>query len=484
MFRGIILILPNLLYTSLTMRTHRLITLMAALSLLLSPAAFAHAFDPNYIISDAELTDAFAMDFSEIQAFLEEKGALGDMKLLDHEGKTRYAADIIWRAAQNHGINPKFLLVLLQKEQSLIEDDSPSQKQLDWAAGYAVCDTCSMDDPTIGRWRGFGKQVNSAAMQFTEGYLVDIEEYGKTAGRYGPGITVTISGETVTPENAATAAMYAYTPHIHGNELFTTIWNRWFGRDYPTGTLLQVPGEDGVWLMQGGKRRPITSASALHSRFNPDLIVPVSQAVLERYGVGAPISFPNYTLLKDESGNIYLLVDDALRQIDSMETFRSIGFSEDEIVDITNTEVMTYDQGAPITKVTLYPQGRLLRLSTTGTIYAIQDGYRKPVIDQTIQDALFPGATVFTATPAEVEQYKEANALKIPDGYLIKGESTPTVYVISDGARRAIPSESVFTSFGYKFSNVKVVSDDVIALHPLGAPLEMALEDENDLALN
>ncbi|MEN9378840.1 MAG: hypothetical protein RJB15_518, partial [Pseudomonadota bacterium] len=51
----------------------------------------------------------------------------------------------------------------LQKEQSLVTDDTPTQKQLDWAAGYGVCDACSMNDPSLQRFRGFAIQTRRAA---------------------------------------------------------------------------------------------------------------------------------------------------------------------------------------------------------------------------------------------------------------------------------------------------------------------------------
>lgn len=446
----------------------------------LFPLAKAQAFDPNYIISDEEMTDSTSLDLEQIQAFLG-RGYLGNLVTEDFEGKKRSAAEIIWRAARMHGINPKFLLVLLQKEQSLIEDDSPTQKQLDWATGYAVCDNCSMNDPIIQRWKGFGKQVNSAALQFMEGYMDDIENTGRTAYKYGPGIAIMIDGTQVVPGNAATAALYAYTPHIHGNQNFARLWNEWFGRDYPNGTLLQAAGEDGVWLMQNGYRRPITSASALHSRFNAKLIVPVSKDVLERFPTGRPISLPNYTLVKDETGKIYLLVDDALRYIESMEIFRSIGFSEDEVIDITGEEVAQYDVGLPITTTSVFPTGRLLRLSS-GTVYFIENGVRHQIFDESVLKAKFPNSPLIDALPVEVEQYKEGKPVKLPDGYLIKSPESPAVFVISDGYRRLIPSEKVFTAFGYEWANVITVPTEVVNLHPLGDELHEAIEDEVNVA--
>ncbi|MFA6018306.1 MAG: hypothetical protein WCT28_01665 [Patescibacteria group bacterium] len=429
----------------------------------------ALAFNPNYILSDAELTDSQAMDRNQIQAFLS-RGTLAEYKTADWEGKTRYAADIIWRAAQDNGINPRFLLVLLQKEQSLIEDPDPTTKQYDWATGYGVCDDCSMNDAGLSRWQGFGKQVNSAALQFIEGYLADIKNYGVTAGKYGVNVPVIIDNVTVTPFNAATAAMYAYTPHLHGNENFVTIWDKWFGKEYPTGSLLQAAGEDGVWRIENGYRRPITSQSALISRYNTKLIITVASSVLEQYPTGTEIALPNYSLVKDEDGRIYLLVDDAMRHVESMEAFRATGFSEDELVDITAKEVETYAEGTPITTTTQDPSGRIVKLAN-GALFLLKDGARQAILDPAILTANFPSSTVESALQNEIEQYKEGKFLKLPDGTLVRSHENPTVYVIANGERHAIDNEQTFNDYGYDWSNIIFVSDDVLNLHKLGASL-------------
>ncbi|KKW29682.1 MAG: Curculin domain protein (Mannose-binding) lectin [Candidatus Uhrbacteria bacterium GW2011_GWD2_52_7] len=446
------------------------LTVFAAILGLLLPLAPAFAFDPDFIIADSELTNEDAMNLDEIQAFLN-KGYLADYETEDWQGVTRSAAEIIWRAAQDHNINPRFILVLLQKEQSLIEDDEPTQKQLDWAAGYAVCDDCSLSDASISRWKGFGKQVNSASMQFAEGYLADIEDSGITQG-----IPVVIDGTVVTPENAATAAMYAYTPHIHGNKLFVSIWERWFGHEYPTGSLLQVAGEAGVWRIEYGYRRPITSWSALVSRFNPNLIIPVTQTALEQYPIGNAIALPNYSILRDEDSNLYLLVNDTLRPIESMEVFRKIGFSEDEIVDVDNDEIDAYDIGTTITATTQDPNVNVLKLSTNGATFAVQDGVRHSILDATILKAMYPGVTPTVVEPVVIEQYREGTFIKLPDGYLVRSYEEPAVFVISEGVKRPILSEHVFLDYGYSWDDIVFVSQDVLDLHATGDVLTSSEE--------
>lgn len=451
----------------------RIFSSLLAMTIFATPMA-TFAFDPNYIISDSELTDPFALDRNQIQHFLD-RGYLGDYTTEDHEGVERSAADIIVRTSQNVGVNPKFLLVLLQKEQSLIEDDDPNDRQLDWATGYAVCDSCSKDDPAIQRWKGFGKQVNSAALQFTEGYLADIEESGTTQGKYGPGVAVEIDNKTIVPQNAATAAMYAYTPHIHGNQNFVTIWNRWFSVQHPSGTLLKAVGDPDVYLIEYGYKRPIKSWSAFVSRFNPNLIIEVPQSQLDLYAEGRAINFPNFSLLRDEDARIYLLVNDGLREIDSMETFYAIGFKEDEIVDILNTDLAGFDQLDSITSASVYPQGNLLELETNGAMYYIENGKRHQIFDDAVLRAHFPNRVPEKALPVAVEQYSEGAPLLFPDGYIVKGES-PDVFVISEGKKRPIESESVFLSYGWSWEDIVVTTDKILSKHETGLPIQASIE--------
>ena len=127
--------------------------------------------------------------------------------------------------------------------------------------------------------------------------MADIAETGSTQGKYGPNMPVEIDNQTLVPENAATASLYAYTPHIHGNKNFALIWNRWFSIQHPTGTIVQADGESGVYLIEYGYKRPIRSWSAFLSRFNEELIVQVPKTSLANYPDGRPIDFPNYSIL-------------------------------------------------------------------------------------------------------------------------------------------------------------------------------------------
>src|SRR3989338_3342538 len=179
-----------------------LITAFVGFIITFSPSQ-ALAFNPNFLISDTEFTDRFALDVGQIYSILQ-RGMLGSFVTPDIDGRVRHAADIIWRAGQRNGISPKVILTMLQKEQSLIEDPNPEQSQFDWAMGYAVGEDCNHSTPSIQRFKGFGKQINSATLQLAEGYLADLVSVGQTIVGYRPGSTCAIDGERVYIENDAT----------------------------------------------------------------------------------------------------------------------------------------------------------------------------------------------------------------------------------------------------------------------------------------
>jgi len=168
------------------------------------------------------------------------------------------AAGIIYRVAQSCGINPQVLLVLLQKEQSLVTDDWPWPIQYRSATGYGCPDTAPCDS----EYYGFFNQVYMAARQFKR-YALYPNNYNFRAGAdnyilYNP--NAACGGSNVFIENQATANLYNYTPYqpnaaalanlygsgdncsAYGNKNFWRLFNDWFGPpmatcDYPRGSV-------------------------------------------------------------------------------------------------------------------------------------------------------------------------------------------------------------------------------------------------------
>jgi hypothetical protein len=428
-------------------------------------------FDPNHVLEDNDIFDVTGMNYDHMVSFLRSKGTLADAVQTDIDGVAKPVPQIIWRVANSYKINPKYLLALMQKEQSLVEDPSPSQRQFDWATGYGVCDSCSKDDPSVQAFKGFASQLEWAAKQYREKYLLQILGGGTTRAGDAPGKTISIDGQPVTPTNAATAMLYSYTPHLSGNLNLWRIWQRWFSLTYPDGTVIQGKPSGTVYLIRNGQKRAFASPVVMETMVDPNKIVSVSDTQLAAYPDGGVIRFPKYSLLRDEKGKIWLLADDGRRYISNMAAFHKFGFNEDEIEDVTSTDLADYpivDQ--PITTSTQFPTGVVLQDKTTKQYWYVEDGTRHLVPDKVFLALYFEGRNVKQVTSKQVGAYTLGDPYTFHDGELVRGKTQPAVYVSEAGVLHPILSPDVFESIGWSWSNVVTVSDAAIKNYTVGDP--------------
>ena len=161
-----------------------------------------------------------------------------------YTGGSRSAAEIIQSVGAACGVSQRVLLVLLEKEQSLVTDDWPWSTQYNAATGFGCPDTAPCD-PEFG---AFFDQVYYAARQFKR-YARDASLFNYRVGRvnyiqYSP--NASCGGSNVFIENQATAGLYNYTPYqpnaaalaagygeapcgAYGNRNFWRLYNDWFG---------------------------------------------------------------------------------------------------------------------------------------------------------------------------------------------------------------------------------------------------------------
>jgi hypothetical protein len=174
-------------------------------------AALVEPFDPTNVISDDEFNDSWAMSCNEIQTFFD--GRTGVLKSYVLDGKA--AAQIVCEQSNRFGINPRLILVLLQKEQGLLGETEPTQYAFDWAAGCA---------PGWDEAQGFANQIECAARTLRNRF--DTVPVGAVV-------------DGVIPANRATLALYRYNNHQQGNQNFWTIWTRY----WPQSAATPIPAE-------------------------------------------------------------------------------------------------------------------------------------------------------------------------------------------------------------------------------------------------
>ncbi len=470
-------------------------------------------FNPNRILEDSEILNYSSMGLTEIQNFLQNKGSyLANYSTLNTHGDMKGAAEIIYDATHNNydcegitlsdrpteaekkskcrqitTINPKFLLVLLQKEASLVTDSAPPQNHLDWATGYGCPDSWVCNP----YYKGFGKQVNSAALQFLA-YMQEPGNYGFKVGQTyiakdkysilkstaraindGDYNSIVTSPEmvSVTPANQATAALYNYTPHVfNGNYNTYKLWNTYFpkvSRLYPDGSIIKAEGDPRVWLIASGEKRHFTNWSAFVSRFRPEQIVTVTGADLENYPLGDEIKFANYSLVQIPDKTIYLLVDKEKRPFASLDVFKKIGFNLEEIETATVADLAGYSLGKAITATSTYVTGALLQDSKTGEIFYVENGTRA-LVDKVLLNIKFVGKKIIPKTTTQLKAYATTTPILLDEGALVKTSTYPTIYLISNGKKRPFTDDAIFAKLNYNPQNIITVSSQFLYNYDMG----------------
>jgi len=423
----------------------------------------AVSFDPNYLISDHELVNSQSTTKNEVINFLKQKrGALASYFTTDLDNRVKHAGEIIYNAAQRYQINPWVLVTILQKEQTLVTSPVTKNSQYDFATGFA----CYDNGGTVSRFSGFTLQIDRTAWRLRY-FLEHPWEF-----TYQLGQVYKISGAKVDPQNLATAALYNYTPHLNGNRLFWQIWQSWFAKkgSIPNGTLVRAQGDKGVWLIQNNLRRPFYSKAVFLASYSFGKVETISKQELNKYEIGEPMAFSNYSLLKASSGDIFLLVDGVRRKIYSDALFRKIGFRPEEVVAVDSSDLVQYPEGNPIT--TPYPSGALLRDQISGLVYYVQDNMKYPIIDQAILSTNFPYDNINDVSSSDLNVFNVGEPIKLRNGTLIKTYNSPAVYLISQGKRSPIANVETFEAMGYCWDNILTVNDKVLNLHPLGDVLD------------
>ena len=160
------------------------------------------------------------------------------------------AAQIIYNAAQQYGINPQVLLVMLKKESAgpLTADNWPLKSQYKYSMGYGCPDSGPNYSANCSAQKaGFYNQMMTAAWQlnYYKNHPNDYRYYiGQNQIQYSP--DPNCGTKSVNIQNIATLSLYIYTPYTpndaalrnypgtascgaYGNRNFFMFFSEWFG---------------------------------------------------------------------------------------------------------------------------------------------------------------------------------------------------------------------------------------------------------------
>lgn len=398
--------------------TRVLLACLVAVGIVIAlPAQQAHAavgsdFNPGNIISDAAFYDGSAMNTTQVQGFLNQqvpKCDAGWVCLKDYKQNTPHmpadayckgytgatnesAAAIIAKVGQTCNISQRVLLVLLQKEQSLVTHTWPSSWRFDKATGFACPDTAPCD----ASFGGFFYQVYYAARQFQR-YAAEPHRYNYQAGRvnnilYNP--NAACGSSPVFIANKATAGLYNYTPYqpnqaalnnlygtgdscsSYGNRNFWRLYADWFGSPAAGSSLVRTVDNATVYLISGETKYPVPSLGVLTALSPLGQVAFVSDAYLSNFTTG-PLAGGVY---RDENGSIFLLDNGYKVSFRTCGQVADFGYACDAAtyIQLTNAQAAAFTQGPILSN---------LVGTTSGARFYVTAGERREILDEASQAA-------------------------------------------------------------------------------------------------
>ena len=347
-------------------------------------------FDPGLIISDSVFYDFGTMSAADIQRFLDGRvsscraganrpGCLKDYRLstpgaTGSPGRCESlpaknditAAELIYDVARACGINPRVILVKLQKEQGLVTSTDPSPRAYDFALGM----DCP-DDPSgcSAASAGFFWQLYKGVGQ--------LNWYNNPAGSFTwlkPGRVISrpyypnrpsCGSQSFTLRNKATAALYYYTPYVpnaaalanlystgdscssYGNRNFWRFFSDWFGSPIGGGFLLKASKGDTFLIVDEVKYR-IPDKVLLASLKPLGPVGVISRDYLDSFETVGDMS----PLIRSLASNQYSFVDDGKRvRFSSCEQVAAFGLDCEAAIGLTSTQVSALSAAGEVTNV-------------------------------------------------------------------------------------------------------------------------------------
>lgn len=527
-----------------------------------SQALDAKTFDPGLIISDTVFNDWGTMDAGEIQKFLRSRVPVctnnrGQICLAEYKedvvgsvairsslhsyslaicaevpaAKSRTAAQIISSVATACKINPRVLLVTLQKEQGLVSSTNPTTYMYKAAMGYGCPDSA----PQI-----CGQDSNANSRLFWQLYrgAWQLKWYGDPRGSFTylkPGNTISMGNhpnascgrQSFKLKSQATAKLYYYTPYAPNKAALDNLWgegnscsaygNRnfwrqfwtWFGSPVAGGYLLKSSTSQTYLVNQSSSKRYLITSQSMISDFGPlGPLGTVSDAYMSSFTDGGELK----NLVADSTGARYLITSGQKYLISTSSQAAALGLDWVTAPVITDVQIsnfgdLTFAKSATTDEVFLL-QGttralinnaaQLKTLSAMGTTAVFQDDLLNRFtlttpVTQMLQDSsgnrfdIVGGLKIPIGTPAaasalghnwnSVTTIESTKLARIPTAVFMKSSGSSNTYLLSGSNKHLVGSSAMLASMS-KFGSTVTVTADYLSKFPTGNAMNSLLKSD------
>ncbi len=273
----------------------------------------------------------------------------------------------------------------------------------------------------------------------------------------------------------------SYTKIAVASSLDLTLFPEKSFLKYPDGSLLRSDGEAMIYYLEGGKKRAlnVTADQFIGLGFNWSSVAQVNPVDSAGYEIGTEIKYgPDGKLVQDANGKVYFIEKGKKRWVVSGALFKNLGYSwakvikDQESEKYLNGEMMRYKDGA-------------LVKGSGETVFVVHGVDKKEITSAQLFSRLdYKWSDILTITDEELNYYNLNSPVKYPSGTLIRQQNETTVYLTDGDSKRPFPSATVFLGNGYQWSQILAVSEKEASQFTAGAyvsyPVGTLLRAKND----
>ena len=229
-------------------------------------------------------------------------------------------------------------------------------------------------------------------------------------------------------------------------------------------SLIRVKNKPTVYMIEDGIKQPIPSEEVLSSQgMTFDDVEVVEQEEADTYADGDAVNYADGTIVQEEGKpEVYVIENGEKKHIESPKAFEELGYKWKNIVRVRRGILSLYGNGNPMKAKSIHPEGALVRVAGTPTVYVIKGGKRVPISSIQLFNAYrFDWNKVLVINKGQLNKFKKGNILEYPDGSLLR-DKKGKIYKIDHGKKRWIRSGDDFAKAGYKENKVLNVDDTEI----------------------
>ncbi|MBI5913068.1 N-acetylmuramoyl-L-alanine amidase [Candidatus Azambacteria bacterium] len=225
------------------------------------------------------------------------------------------------------------------------------------------------------------------------------------------------------------------------------------------GTLVKSRSRNDIYLIEGGKRRHITSAKLFQKLgYSLAKVGVVSDRELLGYAKGEAIAFPDGTLLMSEKDKkIYVIKEGGKRYIISPKAFSQNKFKQKDVVSVPEYELEAY----PGNGIVGLPEGTLVSVSSKASApnYMIADGGKKKIPSWDMFKRWgFTVKKIAVIPKKDLDLYPDKGDLPYPNGTLIRQEGRPEIYAVYKGKKYWVTAYETLQKLKFNIARTVVLS--------------------------